>query len=110
MAASGDLKRENAAPRNRIGTLHAAIPRFNASLDLDTVLGEVVAIARPLAARLTRPLPPPSSQSANPAPDPNSLALFVTSVAPTLRAWAAISRSFAPIARPRCASACRISP
>ena len=48
MAASGDLKRENAAQGKRISTLHAAILRFNASLDLDTVLG-VVAVARPLA-------------------------------------------------------------
>ena len=41
---------------------------------------------------------------------PNSPALFVTRVASTLRAWAAISRSFAPMGRPRFTSTCRISP
>ena len=48
MAAADDLRRENAALRERIATLHAAILRINASLDLDTVLGEVVASARSL--------------------------------------------------------------
>ena len=48
MADSGDLKRENEALRRRIATLHAAILRINASLDLDTVLGEVVESARAL--------------------------------------------------------------
>ena len=36
------LRRENAALRARIATLSAAIARISASLDLDTVLGEVV--------------------------------------------------------------------
>ena len=48
MAESGDLKRENEALRQRIATLNAAILRINASLDLDTVLGEVVDSARAL--------------------------------------------------------------
>ena len=48
MADSGDLKRENEALRRRIATLHSAILRINASLDLDTVLGEVVERARAL--------------------------------------------------------------
>ena len=48
MAETGDLKRENEALRQRIATLNAAILRINASLDLDTVLGEVVESARAL--------------------------------------------------------------
>ena len=36
------LRRENEALRARIATLHAAIARISASLDLDTVLREVV--------------------------------------------------------------------
>ena len=48
MAEPGDLKRENEALRRRIATLNAAILRINASLDLDTVLGEVVESAREL--------------------------------------------------------------
>ena len=48
MADSGDLRRENEALRRRIATLHAAILGINASLDLDTVLGEVVERARAL--------------------------------------------------------------
>ena len=48
MAESDDLKRENAALRQRIATLNTAILAINASLDLDTVLGEVVASARAL--------------------------------------------------------------
>lgn len=48
MADSDDLKRENMALRQRIATLNAAILRINASLDLDTVLGEVVESARAL--------------------------------------------------------------
>ncbi len=48
MSESGDLKRENEALRARIATLNAAILKINASLDLDTVLGEVVESARSL--------------------------------------------------------------
>ena len=48
MAESDDLKREIAAQRRRNATLNAAILRINASLDLDTVLGEVVESARAL--------------------------------------------------------------
>ncbi|MXX17260.1 MAG: hypothetical protein F4Z52_08665 [Gammaproteobacteria bacterium] len=43
-----DLRRENKALRQRIATLNAAILRINASLDLDTVLGEVMDSARAL--------------------------------------------------------------
>ena len=42
------LARENEALRERIATLHAAILKSNASLDLDTVLGEVLDCARRL--------------------------------------------------------------
>ena len=42
------LKQENAALRERISKLNAAILRINASLDLDTVLNEVVDSARAL--------------------------------------------------------------
>ena len=45
---SDDLKRENEALRERIATLSAAILRISASLDLDTVLQEVVDSARAL--------------------------------------------------------------
>ena len=45
---SDDLKRENDALRARIATLNAAILRINASLDLDTVLDEVLNSARAL--------------------------------------------------------------
>ena len=45
---SGDQKRENQALRERISTLTAAIQRISATLDLDTVLAEVVASARGL--------------------------------------------------------------
>ena len=48
MAELDDLKRENEALRRRIATLNAAILRINASLDLETVLGEVVESARAL--------------------------------------------------------------
>ncbi len=48
MANPGDLKRENDALRRRIATLNAAILRINASLELDTVLEEVVGSARAL--------------------------------------------------------------
>ncbi len=48
MAESDDLKREIEALRARSATLNAAILRINASLDLDTVLGEVVESARAL--------------------------------------------------------------
>ena len=48
MATSDDLRRENAALRQRIATLNAAILRINANLDLETVLGEVVESARAL--------------------------------------------------------------
>ena len=40
--------RENEALCERIATLHAAILKSNASLDLDTVLGEVLDCARRL--------------------------------------------------------------
>ena len=43
-----DEQRENEALRERIATLSAAILRISASLDLDTVLGEVVESARAL--------------------------------------------------------------
>ena len=45
---SGDPRRENAALRERISTLHAAILRINATLDLGTVLAEAVDVARGL--------------------------------------------------------------
>ena len=45
---SDDARRENEALRARIATLSAAILRINASLDLDTVLHEVVDSARAL--------------------------------------------------------------
>ena len=45
---SDDTRRENAALRERIATLSAAILRISASLDLDTVLQEVVDGARAL--------------------------------------------------------------
>ncbi len=48
MTESGDLKREVATLRQRIATLSTAILRTNASLDLETVLGEVVESAREL--------------------------------------------------------------
>ena len=48
MTESDDLKREIAALRRRVATLNAAILRINASLDLDTVLDEVVESARTL--------------------------------------------------------------
>ncbi len=48
MSESGDLKREMATLRQRIATLSAAILRVNASLDLETVLSEVVESAREL--------------------------------------------------------------
>ena len=48
MAEPDDLKRENEALRARSATLNAAILRINASLDLETVLGEVVESARAL--------------------------------------------------------------
>ena len=48
MPEPGDLKRENEALRQRIATLNAAILAINASLDLDTVLEEVVESARAL--------------------------------------------------------------
>ena len=48
MAKHGNLKRENDVLRRRISTLNAAILRINASLDLDTVLEEVVGSARTL--------------------------------------------------------------
>ena len=44
----GELRQENAALRERISRLNAAILRINASLDLDTVLREVVDSARAL--------------------------------------------------------------
>ena len=45
---SSDAKRENEALRERISTLSAAILRIRATLDLDTVLAEVVESARRL--------------------------------------------------------------
>ncbi|MCY4636991.1 MAG: GAF domain-containing protein [Acidobacteria bacterium] len=48
MTDSGDARRENEALRERISTLSAAILRISATLDLDTVLREVVESARGL--------------------------------------------------------------
>ena len=48
MTDSGDPRRENEALRERISTLTAAILRISATLDLDTVLAEVVESARGL--------------------------------------------------------------
>ena len=48
MTQSDDLRRENEALRARIATLSAAVLRISASLDLDTVLHEVVSSARAL--------------------------------------------------------------
>ena len=48
LANSDELRRENKALRKRIATLNSAILRINASLDLDTVLNEVVESARAL--------------------------------------------------------------
>ena len=48
MNGPDELRRENAALRERISTLSAAILRISASLDLDTVLREVVDSARAL--------------------------------------------------------------
>ena len=48
MNTSDELKRENEALRERIAKLNAAVLRVNASLDLDTVLQEVVDGARSL--------------------------------------------------------------
>ena len=48
MDGPDELKQENAALRERISTLSAAILRISASLDLDTVLREIVDGARAL--------------------------------------------------------------
>ena len=48
MTASDDLRRENRSLRERLAALNTAILRINASLDLDTVLGEAVKSARSL--------------------------------------------------------------
>ena len=45
---SDDARRENQAPGEPVSALNAAILRINATLDLDTVLGEVVESARAL--------------------------------------------------------------
>ena len=48
MTQSDDATRDNQALRQRISTLNRAILRISATLDLDTVLGEVVESARTL--------------------------------------------------------------
>ena len=48
MTQSGDTQREIEALRERISTLSAAVLRISATLDLDTVLAEVVESARRL--------------------------------------------------------------
>ena len=48
MTQSDDAGRDSRAPRERASTLIAAIRRINATLDLDTVLGEVLEGARAL--------------------------------------------------------------
>ena len=48
MTQSDAARRENEALRERIATLHAAILKINASLELDTVLTEVMECARRL--------------------------------------------------------------
>ena len=48
MSTPDELRRENEALRERIAKLNAAVLRVNASLDLDTVLQEVVDSARSL--------------------------------------------------------------
>ena len=48
MNGTDALKQENEAPRERISTLSAAMVRISASLDLDTVLHEIVESARAL--------------------------------------------------------------
>ena len=48
MTLSDDLRRENEALRERIAALHAAVLRISASLDVATVLQEVVESARAL--------------------------------------------------------------
>ena len=48
MTQPDDPRRENRTPRERVSSLIAAILRINATLDLDTVLVEVVASARTL--------------------------------------------------------------
>lgn len=42
LTSAGELRRENEARRDRITRLSAAVLRINASLDLDTVLREVI--------------------------------------------------------------------
>ena len=48
MTSANELQRENEALRNRIARLSAAILRISASLDVNTVLHEVVDTARAL--------------------------------------------------------------
>ena len=48
MTSPADLRRENEALRDRIARLSAAVLRISASLDLDTVLHEIVESARAL--------------------------------------------------------------
>ena len=52
MTRSEDTKRDNDVPRERSSALIDAVLRINASLDLDTVLGEVVESARSLTGAL----------------------------------------------------------
>ena len=48
MTTTNDSERQDEAPRERVSALIAAIRRLNATLDLDTVLGEVLEGARAL--------------------------------------------------------------
>ena len=95
MNGRDELRQENAALRERISRLNAAILRINAGLDLDTVLHEVVDSARALTgarygmyllkapgaqpfagraagARAGAALPPSSAREPSPSPSPSS--------------------------------------